>query len=66
MDETRMRDAVKLKACIWMFIAALVALASPRRLTRFAQNDTVLDGRFRAIGGENGKWKSRRQGMDCT
>ena len=55
MDETRMRDAVKLKACIWMFIAALVARASPRRLTRFAQNDTVLGGRFQATGGENGK-----------
>jgi hypothetical protein len=55
MDETRMRDAVKLKACIWMFIVALGALASPRRLTRFAQNHTVLGGRFQATGGENGK-----------
>ena len=40
MDETRMRDAVKLKACIWIFIAALVALASPRRLMAQAEDVT--------------------------
>ena len=40
MDETRMKDAVKLKACIWIFIAALVALASPRRLMAQAEDVT--------------------------
>jgi CubicO group peptidase (beta-lactamase class C family) len=40
MDETQMRDAVKLKACIWIFIAALVALASPRRLMAQAEDVT--------------------------
>lgn len=40
MDETRMRGAVKLKACIWMFIAALLALASPRRLMAQAEDTT--------------------------
>jgi CubicO group peptidase (beta-lactamase class C family) len=35
-----MRDAVKLKACIWIFIAALVALASPRRLMAQAEDVT--------------------------
>ena len=40
MDETRMRDALKLKTCIWMFIVALVALASPRRLMAQAEDIT--------------------------
>jgi hypothetical protein len=31
MDGTRVRDAAKLKACFWIFIAGVVALASPRR-----------------------------------
>jgi CubicO group peptidase (beta-lactamase class C family) len=35
-----MRDAAKLKACIWMFIAALMALASPRRLMAQAEDIT--------------------------
>jgi len=35
-----MRDAAKLKACIWMFIAALMALASPRRLMAQAEDVT--------------------------
>jgi CubicO group peptidase (beta-lactamase class C family) len=40
MDETRVRDAIKLKACIWMFIVALVALASPGRLMAQAEDIT--------------------------
>jgi CubicO group peptidase (beta-lactamase class C family) len=40
MDETRMRDAVKLNAFIWMFIVALVALAFPRRLMAQAEDIT--------------------------
>jgi len=40
MDETRMRDSVSLETCIWMFIAALVLLASPRRLMAQAEDIT--------------------------
>jgi CubicO group peptidase (beta-lactamase class C family) len=40
MERTRMRDAVRLEACIWILIVGVVALVSPQSLTAQAEDVT--------------------------